>query len=223
MPVIGEVRHRRTSRTGSRLVCGRGTRLRVRANPPPAGGGGRGHRPPKKGCVPKIDLKFPAFFLPEEGFSDVVGGGGRPGLASPPRRAGAGSFSNSSVGSAGFYDITRRTAKTKYPQYESFWYPICIFPVPMYQPSECRWLIVKGRRSCVPEPNPFCHGFGAKKNGPLSTWGVLQFSSRHQPPRRGRGGPGGGGGGQSKNFLHLGAFLNSPFILSILNTINQLL
>ena len=45
-------------------------------------------------------------------------------------------------------------------------------------------------------------------------WGVLQFSSRHQPPRRGRGGGGsgtGGGGGSRKSFSISGAFLNSPF------------
>ena len=45
-------------------------------------------------------------------------------------------------------------------------------------------------------------------------WGGLQFSSRHQPPRRGRVGRGGGGGGMGggrKIFSILGAFLNLPF------------
>ena len=38
-------------------------------------------------------------------------------------------------------------------------------------------------------------------------WGGLQFSSRHQTPRRGQGGPGGGG---SKIFLHFGGIFGFP-------------
>ena len=47
----------------------------------------------------------------------------------------------------------------------------------------------------------------------MQPWGGLQFSSRHQPPRRGRGVREGGGGGSRKFFSILGAH----FILSILN------
>ena len=42
-------------------------------------------------------------------------------------------------------------------------------------------------------------------------WGGLQFSSRHQPLRRGQGvREGGGGGGGSNNFLHFGGIFEFP-------------
>ena len=50
LPLIGEVRLRRTSHTGSHTVCGRGTRLLVWASGAPGGGGA----PPNTISIPGV-------------------------------------------------------------------------------------------------------------------------------------------------------------------------